>query len=362
MGRNAICKTLLRQASACFLLVLLMAAGSFPVCAGENVVLTEEIYDGANGARCADVFAMDTYMTLTACGEGADAALEEGIKEIHRLDALLSTGRPSSEISGINAAGGGILSEDTRILIEESLRLYESTGGLFDISIYPVMRLWGFTDRDYRKPGGEELSEALSYVDASRIELTESENGQAEVHFPEGTELDVGGIAKGYTSARLMEIFREHGVEHAIVSLGGNVQALGTKPDGSPWRIGIQDPDGSGYLGVLSESDAAVITSGGYERFFEEDGVLYHHIIDPRTGYPAVSGVKSVSVISGNGMLADGLSTSLFIMGEEAAEEWWRNSGEDFDYILETDDGTLHVTEGVREMLETDRKVEVVMR
>ena len=362
MGRTRIKNILLRQAPACLLAVLLWAAACLTVCAAETGAPAGEIYDGTNGARCADVFAMDTYMTLTVYGDDADAAIREGVEEIHRLDALLSTGHSNSEISQINTSGGGTLSEDTRILIKESLRLYESTGGLFDVSIYPLMRLWGFTDKEYRKPDDDALAETLSYVDASRIEFEESENGPAEVHFPEGTELDVGGIAKGYTGARLMKIFRAHGVEHAIVSLGGNVQALGTKPDGSPWRIGIQDPDSDGYLGILSVSDMAVITSGGYERFFEEDGVLFHHIIDPRNGYPASSGVKSVSVISRDGTLADGLSTSLYIMGEEAAAEWWRNTGEDFEFIIETDDGVLHVTEGIRDMFHTDRKVEVVGR
>ena len=146
------------------------------------------------------------------------------------------------------------------------------------------------------------------------------------------------------------------------MNLGGNVQALGSKTDGSKWKVGIQDPEGKeDYLGTLSIKDQAVITSGGYERYFEEDGKTYHHIIDPRTGYPADSGLLSVTIVSSDGTLADGLSTSLFIMGKEEAIEYWRDHSEEFDGILETEDGTLYVTEGIAEEFEAKgHKVEVV--
>lgn len=362
MRRTKISELLLRQAAACLLVVLVLLSGAAVSAGGDEPELSTAIYDGAGGARCMDVFAMDTYMTLSAYGEHADDALREAEAEIRRLDALLSTGDAESEISRLNAEGGGSLTEDTAVLVEASLALNESTGGLFDISIYPVMRLWGFTTQEYRVPDAEELMETLTLVDASRIEYEDLENAAGSVHFPEGMEIDVGGIAKGYTSARIMEIFRKNGVESAVVSLGGNVQVLGSKTDGSAWRIGIQDPDGGGYLGVLSVTDCAVITSGGYERYFEEDGVVYHHIIDPRTGYPAASGVRSVTIISRDGMLADGLSTSLYIMGEEAAETYWEDADEAFDFLIETDDGVLHVTEGAEALLATDRQVEIVTR
>ena len=176
-----------------------------------------------------------------------------------------------------------------------------------------------------------------------------------------GMEIDLGGIAKGYTSSRVIEIFREHGIKHGLVSLGGNVQTLGSKKGGKPWRVAIQDPESEmEYLGVLEIEDKCVITSGGYERFFEQDGVRYHHIIDPRTGYPADSGLLSATIVSEDGTLADGLSTSLFIMGKEEAEKYWRAHPGTFDYILEDKDGVLYVTEGAAELLTTDNKTEVI--
>lgn len=343
------------QAAACLLIVILCLCGALPVRA-------EEIYDGSGGARCMDLFAMDTYMSLTAIGERADDALRAASAEIRRLDALLSTGNTGSEISALNREGGGKVSEDTRVLAEASLSLFKETDGLFDISIYPVMELWGFAAGQYQKPDDGVLKETLARVDASRITLAETEDGTAEIHFPKDMKIDLGGIAKGYTSARLMEIFSEYGITGAVVSLGGNVETMGTKPDGKKWRIGIQNPEGGDYLGILTTSGQAVITSGGYERYFEEDGVRYHHIIDPRTGYPADSGTVSVTVICGDGMLADGLSTSLYIMGEEEAEKFWRSSEESFEYIIETEDGVLHVTEGAAEDFAANRRMEVVKR
>ena len=178
-----------------------------------------------------------------------------------------------------------------------------------------------------------------------------------------GMEIDLGGIAKGFTSSRVMEVFKEHGVKHGLVSLGGNVQALGSKENGKPWRVAIQNPESEmDYLGVLEVDDKCVITSGGYERFFEQEGVRYHHIIDPRTGYPADSGIISATIISKDGTLADGLSTSLFIMGKDQAEKYWRSKADKFDYILEDKDGRLYVTEGASGILTTDAEIVVVKK
>ncbi len=160
-----------------------------------------------------------------------------------------------------------------------------------------------------------------------------------------------------------MQVFRDQGVTSGIVSLGGNVQALGHKPDGSNWRVAIQDPrDQSENFLVLEIAEQAVITSGGYQRYFEEDGKTYHHIIDPRTGYPADSGVLSMTIVSADGTLADGLSTSLFIMGPEKAEEYWRAHSDEFDAVWMTDDGSVYLTKGLENCYEslTDASVQVI--
>ena len=177
----------------------------------------------------------------------------------------------------------------------------------------------------------------------------------------DGVQIDLGGIAKGYTSSRIMDIYKEKGVTSGLVNLGGNAQVFGTKPDGSLWRVAVQSPDSEDeYLGVLEMKDKAIITSGGYERYFEKDGVTYHHIIDPSTGYPADNGLISVTIVSADGTLADGLSTSLFVMGKDKATDYWKAHSDEFDMILLTDDEKLYVSEGIKDSFTSDREFEIV--
>lgn len=292
------------------------------------------------------LFAMDTYMTLAAYGGDAQGAVDRAAAEIERLDQLLSTGSGGSEVSQINENGGGTLSPDTATLVERSLELSQATEGAFDIAVYPVMKAWGFAGGDLQVPSKETLTELLRLTDVGQIEYDKE---KARISFgTEGMQIDLGGIAKGFTSNRIMDIFRECGVESGLVNLGGNVQALGVKTDGSLWRVSIIDPlDTEEMVGILSVKDRAVVTSGGYERYFEEGGITYHHIIDPRTGYPAESGLASVTIISADGTLADGLSTSFFIMGLDGAEAYWREHSEEFDMVLVAEDGMLYVTETI---------------
>ncbi|MDE7211580.1 MAG: FAD:protein FMN transferase, partial [Lachnospiraceae bacterium] len=253
-----------------------------------------------------------------------------------------------------------MVSADTVYLLKRAQQLYGQTMGAFDITIYPLMQAWGFTDKEYRVPDAEEIEKLLEKTDAMQV-MVDEENGRVEFGM-DGMQIDLGGIAKGYTSARIMEIYKEAGIASGLVSLGGNVQALGTKPDGTLWRIGLQHPDKGGYLGILQVKDKAVITSGGYERYFEQDGVRYHHILDPATGYPARSGLISVTVVSADGALADGLSTSLFIMGKERAVQFWREHADAFDMVLYTEEGELYVTEGVSGDFSAEIPVNVIGR
>lgn len=312
-----------------------------------------------------EFFAMDTYMTVSAYGEKAAEATEAAEAEVGRLDAMLSTGNPDSEIAGVNA-GGGQVSEETAGLIERGLELYEETGRCFDIAIYPVMKAWGFTDKNYRVPDEAELEDLLPLTDASKVKC-DTDTGNVSFGM-EGMAIDLGGIAKGYTSSRIMEIYKEHGVTSGLVSLGGNVQVLGTKPDGSTWKVAVQNPGSAAdaddaanqngataeYLGVLEATDTAVITSGAYERNFTQDGRLYHHIIDPATGKPADAGLKSVTVVSSDGTLADALSTSLYIMGKDKALDYWRAHADQFDCILMDDAGELYVTKPIADRFSSD--------
>ena len=300
-----------------------------------------------------EVFSMDTYMTLTAYGENAQTAVDLAEERIDKINALLSTGIESSEVYLINKNNGGVLTEDASYLLGRSLQLNEMTDGLYDITIYPLMELWGFTDKNFKVPSDEEINALLPLVNSKNI-LYDTET--SELFFDkEGMKIDFGAIAKGYTSSEIMRIYEEQNVECGIVNLGGNVQTYGHKPDGSEWKIGIQNPDKEkDFLGVLETSDKAVISSGDYERFFMEDGVRYHHILDPRTGKPADSGLRAVTIVCDDGTLADGLSTSLFIMGKEKAVEFWRQHADEFDMILFTKDEELFISEGLKKTFHSD--------
>lgn len=290
------------------------------------------------------LFAMDTYMTFKARGKNAEEAVDAAIEEVKRLDALLSTGSASSEVYGLNSNGGGRVSEDTKVLLKRSMEFYESTDGLFDITIYPLMELWGFPSKEYHVPAEPELQRVLEYVDSEKIQF-DGEN----LTLAEGQKIDFGGIAKGYTSARVIEIFKEYGIENGMISLGGNIQTIGVNESKQPWNIGIRDPEGdaSDALGAVKVSGKAVVTSGGYERFFEEDGNTYIHILNPKTGQPADEDLVSVTIISEDGTLADAMSTSIYLMGLDKASDYWREHAEEFQMILVTDDNGIYVTEGI---------------
>lgn len=292
-----------------------------------------------------EIFAMDTYMTVTAYGDNAQKGVTDAVAEIQRLDNLLSIGKEDSEISKLNKSGSAALSDDTAVMVAKALDLYKSTGGAFDITVLPLMELWGFTTQEYYVPTEDEIQSTLQRVGADKLTWDESTQ---TLTLGDKQEIDLGGIAKGFTSSRIMEIFKQDGVTCGMVSLGGNVHLLGTKQDGSAWRVGIQDPDNTDdMLGVLQANDCAVITSGAYERNFEKDGVTYHHIIDPATGKPSNSGLTSVTIVSKDGTLADGLSTSLFVMGKDKAIAYWKQHADEFDTILVDKDRNVYITEGI---------------
>lgn len=311
---------------------------------------------GADSASV-EFYAMDTNMTVSAHGDGAKAAAKAVETEVNRLEALLSRTRADSAVSRLNAAGGAPVQLPIRDILFAAGRYSEVTGGAFDSTVAPLVTAWGFTTDHYQVPSQEELDRLLPYVGSEHIHLGEG----GEISLDAGTQIDLGGIAKGYASDLAEAILAENGVESAMVSLGGNVYVRGGKPDGSPWRVGVQDPGNpAGFVGVLSLTDAYAVTSGGYQRYFEEGGRRYHHIIDPATGYPAEGGLTSVTVVAprngkerekapGNGAMCDAFSTALFVMGEEKAVEFWRSGGFDFQLVLVTEDGRVLVTDGLED-------------
>ena len=345
---------------SCRLLVLLLIFCCLCACENRTQPAAESGGTADSGAVSRDIFAMDTYMTVTAYGERAKEAADAAEAEIRRLEALLSVGDSGSEVYQINHNGSGRLSEDTAALFKVSGQVYNDTDGAYDITVYPLMKLWGFTGDVQAVPSAEDIAAAVADSGFSKLTYVD---GILTLGKNQG--IDFGAIAKGYTGDRIMDIFRQYGVESGIVSLGGNVQCHGTKPDGSLWRCGITDPenpeDTSSLLGIVSVRDKAVITSGGYERYFVDDatGAAYHHIMNPHTGYPADSGLVSVTIISSDGTLADALSTACFVMGEENALAYWRANSSRFDMVLMNEDGEIVITEGIEDSFSSGREFRV---
>ena len=303
-----------------------------------------------------EFFAMDTVMQLRAYGPEAEAALAQAEAEIYRLEGTLSCRDEHAALSRLNEAGGGTVSEETAALLQTALTLCEKTGGAYDPSLGALSQVWGFSTGVYRVPEPDVLAAAMQRSGAKHVKL----DGCA-VTLENGVQLDLGGIAKGYTAGRVRAMLRDAGVTSAIISLGGNVAAVGKKPDGSAWTVGLQDPDRpEAYFGTVSIEDACVVTSGAYQRYFEENGVRYHHILDPYTGCPAESGVKSVSVVAQDDTLADALSTALFVMGLDAGAELQKSSGLSFEAVFVTDENTVWITPGLAGRYRSDRPYQIL--
>ena len=321
----------------------------------------------AGGSRwCADqnqkcqkqLFAMDTYMEFTAYGKNSEKAVTAAMEEVQRLDGLLSAQNENSKVYALNNRDVFKVSDDVSELIKRGKEIFQETDGLFDDTIYPVMQLWGFSTGEYHVPTKKEVQNVLTLVDGEKVEA----DNAGCVTLGENQQIDLGGIAKGYTGQKLTELFKSYDISSALVSLGGNIQAIGTKPDGSSWKVGIRDPKGGqqDYIGVLSVKDEAVVTSGGYERYFEENGKTYIHIIDPRTGFPVEGDLLSVTIVSEDGTLADGMSTALYIMGYEKACQFWQQHQNEFAVILITQDGRIHVSDRLQECFQSENDWEII--
>ncbi len=292
-------------------------------------------------------FAMDTIMTFQIA-EKDGAAASACRQEVEALEHALSTTVEGGDLWTLNQRGEAALGEDALTVLNRGLHISALTDQAFCLSLYPATQLWGFTGGLYRVPSDDEREAIRPLVD-DRLIKTEGNR----VTLQAGGALDFGGIAKGYAGEKLAALLRERGIEHAFLSLGGNVQVLGGNPDGSPWRVGIADPEGGVYLGIVHLRDGAVVTSGGYQRNFTQDGVTYQHILDRTTLSPADSGLLSVTVISESGTEADALSTALYVMGEQRALDFCKQQG-NFECILVTADHRVVVSEGLKNDFEAN--------
>ncbi len=277
-----------------------------------------------------DFFAMDTVISLKAKGLSANKALKEIEEEILRLHKEYSVNGEGS-LFIYNECGDK--TEELSLILSECEHLEKVTEGSFDAGIYPVTKLWGFTKDSFKVPSEEEIKETLK---------------------DKGTEIDLGAIAKGYGADRCRKILSDNKIKKATVSLGGTVLLYGNED----MTVAIASPDGEGYAGYIKAKNVVISTSGGYERYFEENGEKYSHIINPETGYPAKSGIISSTVISESGTESDAFSTAIFVMGENRAKDLWEK--EDFEVIMLTEDGRIIISEGIKDSVTgIDEKYEV---
>jgi thiamine biosynthesis lipoprotein len=304
-----------------------------------------------NEEKTASLFAMDTSMTIRLIG-GSEELLSSLQKRVSEVENQVSVTRENSDVYTLNHDHIVSASEDTYAIISRALDLCRETDGALDISVYPVVREWGFTTGAYQVPNAAAIAELLKNVDYKAVKIDGS-----VISVPENMSVDLGSVTKGYTGEILAEMIRSAGVKSAILDLGGNVQTVGCRPDGTPWRVAVRSPEGDGLIGVVEISDEAVVTSGGYERYFEDDkGNIWWHIMDPSTGYPARNGVISMTIIGRDGIRCDGLSTALFVMGSQHAVEFWKNH-KDFEMIMITDKGELILTPALEKRFTPDPSI-----
>lgn len=262
-------------------------------------------------------FYLDTVVTLTVYDED-NSSIEKAFSEIQRLESLLSITIPESDVNRVNNDTGWVeVSPEMQEIVANALDYSSITDGAFDITIAPLIELWNVNDGG-PVPSDAEINEKLAMADFSKIKM---ENGS--IYAENSLMINLGGVAKGYIADEICELMKSEGVEHGLVNLGGNVAAFGGNANGEDYTIGIRDPFGTetDIIGTVSISNGSVVTSGGYERFFVEDEKIYHHILDPKTGYPAESGLSSVTIVAESSCMADALSTAVYVLGAEKGLE-----------------------------------------
>lgn len=260
-------------------------------------------------------FKLNTLVTVTIYDSSNEKLLDSCMDLCDRYERLFSRTLPESEIYRLNQGEISVVSDETASLIQTGLDYSRLSQGAFDITIAPVSSLWDFTSQEKHIPSQEELKKALSLVDYRKVHV----NGTSVTFDAEGMGLDLGAIAKGYIADRIKEYLKNQGVKSALINLGGNVLCLGSHTDGTPFSIGVKRPFGQSNetISVCEITDQSLVSSGTYERFFELDGELYHHILNPATGYPYDNGLSAVTIRTDSSLTGDALSTVCFALGAE---------------------------------------------
>ena len=308
---------------------------------------------------------LDTLISIQAYGTNASEAIDKVFQRIDEIEKKMSAKADYSEVIGINQmAGQGFskVSPDTFFVIEKGLYYAKLSEGKFDITVGPLVELWGIGTDHARLPGSEEIREVLPLVDFTKVEINE-EDRSVFLKQP-GMAIDLGGIAKGYAADEAAKVLRQNGITQGTINLGGNILVLGTKPDGSLWRIGIQNPffkTRGSIMATVEVKDKTLVTSGPYERYFEEDGKIYHHILDTESGYPVDNELMSVTIIADSSIDADALSTAVFAMGLKRGMSFVEKL-DNVDAIFITKDYKVYVTSGAKEynFMITDKEFQLM--
>jgi thiamine biosynthesis lipoprotein len=293
-------------------------------------------------------FVLDTYCKVVIYDKSSEEVLNKAFDKLNEINVKMNASNEDSEITNISKkAGIGYVkvSDDTYYVIKKGIEFSQLTGGKFDITVGPLVKLWGIISPNPHVPTEQELKVTLPLIDYKNVLLDDA--NKSVMLKVKGMSLDLGGIAKGYAADAVSKVLMENGVKHAIIDLGGNVITLGSKVDGSDWKIGIQDPDSTrgDYLGIVSVTNKAVVTSGIYERFFEVDGKRYHHIMDTKTGYPVDNNLASVTIITEESINGDALAKA-FCMGLEKGMEFVKQQ-KGIEAIFVTKDKKVYITPGL---------------
>ncbi len=303
----------------------------------------------APAEKASETFALDTICTQQVTGRNADAAINDVNQMLTRISKELSTNE-GSYIYAVNqgAPQGVAVSDEAAQLVSDALSFAADTNGAFDPAIGALSSLWNISENP-RVPSEDEIAAALPLVNFRDVTV----DGSTVTLNKSGIQLDLGGIGKGYAADLAVQIYKKYGISNAILNLGGNVYVYGDKEDGSDYRIGLRDPLGSenDYAAIIPAKNTSVVTSGVYERFFESGGKTYHHLLDPKTGYPADNGLLAVTVVCERSTEADALSTALFVMGLKDGLTYAENA-QGVEAVFFTDDQGIYVTSGLEDIIE----------
>lgn len=301
-----------------------------------------------------DLFVMNTIVQNTVYGRKAEAVIDESNAMLKTLEKELSLYKENSDVDKINKNAGlraVKVNDYTFDLIEKALEYSESTDGLFDITIAPLTLLWGINSDSPSVPSKEEIDKALELVNYKNVILDKQE--KTVMLAKEGMALDLGGIAKGYFCSSIQDIYIKNEIEAAWCSIGGNILTYGIKPNGEKFKLGIRDPNGetaSDLFAILYSKDEVIATTGGYERYFEEDGIKYTHVLSTTNGYPAKTDIISATVVAKDGGLADFLSTELYMLGTEKIESYLNHK--DFSVIIVDEENKVYVSDAIKADIE----------